>query len=194
MSISQRIRVAKLRAHLAPLYQERLKFLSSPTRAPEEPQDHLQMMLRYAQIKVPEEFNLDDITGRVAIANLGSYHQTSLSITNILFNLVASEAEYNTIAVLREEFAPILAANGGQWTKSCVAKMVRADSVCRETLRFQPFGGRALIRKITAKEGVVTPVRLKSNSLLVFGSFQSSVERSFIPVLASGLVALPKHF
>lgn len=166
MSITQRLRVSKMKALLKPIYEDRLKFLSSPAKTnPKEPQDHLQLMLRYAQANIPDELNLNDIIGRVAISNLGSYHQTTISVTNILFNLIASDAEYNTIAALREEFAPILKANGGKWTKACVAKMVKADSVCRETLRFQPFGGRALLRKIVAKEGVVTPVCLFALSI-----------------------------
>lgn len=120
------------------------------------------MMLRYAQTDRPNELNLDDMTLRLAMANFGSFHQTSVAVTNIIFNVLESDKEYNTIALLREEAAEILGASGGSWTKAIAAKMMRADSVCRETMRINAFGNRSMIRKVMVddlqtEDGILLP-------------------------------------
>lgn len=153
--IPMRFRLWKLQTFIKPLYKERFALLSS-SKSADEPRDHFQLMLRYAQSNRPEELNIEDMTSRVAMANLGSHHQTTLAVSNILFNIVASDMEYDTISELRKEMKPILEANGGVWTKAAVSQMIKADSICRETLRIQSFGGRSILRKIVADEGVVT--------------------------------------
>lgn len=137
-----------------------MQLLQSPKS--EDPQDHLQMMLRYAQTDRPNELNLDSMTLRLAMSNFGSVHQTSVAVTNIIFNVLESDKKYNTIAVLRKEAAEVLGGCGGSWTKATAAKMVRADSVCRETLRINAFGNRSLIRKVmvddlTTEDGILLP-------------------------------------
>jgi cytochrome P450 len=120
------------------------------------------MMLRFAQIDRPDELNLDDMTMRLSMANFGSYHQTSIMATNLIFNILESDKEYNTIALLREEAARCLAASGGVWTKAAAAQMVRADSVSRETMRINSFGNRSLLRKVMVdnlftEDGILLP-------------------------------------
>ena len=137
-----------------------MQSLSSPKS--EDPQDHLQMMLRFAETDRPQELNINDMTMRLAMANFGSFHQTSIMATNLIFNILESDKEYNTIALLREEAARCLGASGGVWTKSVAAQMVRADSVGRETMRINAFGNRSLIRKVmvddlTTEDGILLP-------------------------------------
>lgn len=156
-----RFRFWKLKNLIKPLYKERIELLSSPKSA-DEPQDHFQLILRYAQSNKPEELNIDDIVGRLAMANVGSHHQTTLAVSNILLNIIASDAEYDTLSQLRKDFEPILAANGGLWTKAAVSQMWKADSICKETLRIQSFGGRSVMRKIVAdrvvtEDGITLP-------------------------------------
>ncbi|KAL6416303.1 putative cytochrome P450 [Ilyonectria robusta] len=115
-------------------------------------------MVRFAEKHRPEEFNdLDSMTRRLIATNFGSMHQTSIQVTNLLLNIIGSAAEFNTIAILRDETRRFL-QNGSdtQWTKAKVAQMVKSDSVLRETLRLQSFGGRAVLRKVMV-EGYKTP-------------------------------------
>jgi len=152
--IPQHFRLQKLRGFIKPLYEERMKYLSKPKSA-DEPEDHFQLMLRYSREHEPEEFNLYHLSNRVAILALGAYHQTYMAASNIVLNIVASDAEYNTISELRSEIAKVLAKHDGKWTRVSAADMWKIDSICRETLRIQQFGGRALLRRVTGKGGVM---------------------------------------
>jgi cytochrome P450 len=150
----------KVRKHFEPTYRARLETLKYAKDDLNEPQDHLQMMLRYAQKERPHElYNLDIMSRRLTAANFGSMHQTSIQVTNMLLNILGSNAEYNTIAILRDEVASIMGADE-EWTKAKVSKMIKADSVARETLRCQSFGGRALFRKVLV-DGVETDTGIK---------------------------------
>jgi cytochrome P450 len=128
---------------------QRMKLMEHPpNEAVPEPVDHLQMMMRYAQKDRPEEFNHDGIAMRVAISNIGSIHQTSVAITNTIFNVLESDSKYNTIALIRSEFANFFTSDDSKWTKANIAKMYRLDSIIRETLRINSFGNRGVMRQV----------------------------------------------
>ncbi|KFY18173.1 hypothetical protein V492_00108 [Pseudogymnoascus sp. VKM F-4246] len=143
-----------IRNSLAPLYYARLPLLQTPP-GPDEPCDHLQMMLRYAATKCPSELNLINFTARLSVSNTGSFHQASMAITNTLFNILNSDAEHSTIDALRKEAAASLDDHNGIWTKATAAQMTKMDSVCRETLRLYAFGNRAVFKKVVA-DGITT--------------------------------------
>ncbi|KXH53657.1 cytochrome P450 [Colletotrichum simmondsii] len=153
-------KINRLKKMFEPLWKERLETLKYARDDPDhiEPQDHLQMMARYAKDHRQEEFNdLDMMTRRLIAANFGSMHQTSIQATNMLLNILGSDTEFNTITTLRDEVDRVLYADGdNNWTKAKVSKMVKADSVARETLRLNSFGGRAVFRKVLV-DGFKTP-------------------------------------
>ncbi len=165
-----------IKKHFEPLFRTRLALVQKYSKddpAHDEPQDHLQMMMRFAQKERPEELNLDKMTNRLMVANFGSMHQTSIQVTNMLLNILGSDGEYNTITVLRDEIKRVLDSDDGvgsaTWSKAKIAKMTRADSVSRETLRLGAFGGRAVFRKIMV-DGVTTDagVSLPKGSMISF--------------------------
>ncbi|KAL4810621.1 cytochrome P450 [Aspergillus unguis] len=169
--LKARLATKRVRQHFEPLYRERLETLKYAKDDPGhvEPQDHLQMMLRYAQKERPHElYDLDNITARLIGANFGSMHQTTMQVVNMLLDILGSDTEYNTIAILRDEVSRIL-GTGTEWTKAKVSKMTKADSVARETLRCHAFGSRAVLRKVMA-DGVTTDagVNLPKGSLVSF--------------------------
>ncbi|KAL4781964.1 cytochrome P450 [Aspergillus varians] len=171
VGLKARLANRKVRQHFEPIYRERLETLSFAKDDPNhpEPQDLMQMMLRFAQRQRPHElYDLKNIGTRLTAANFGSMHQTSIQVTNILLNILGSDAEYNTMAVLRDEVAQIL-GDDDRWTKAKVSKMVKTDSVARETLRCHSFGGRAVFRKVMV-DGVETDdgVKLPKGSLFSF--------------------------
>ncbi|KAL4758230.1 cytochrome P450 [Aspergillus foveolatus] len=157
VGLKARLANRRLRKHIEPLYHARMEALKLPIE--DQPQDHFQMMLRFAQRERQEElYSLDHIATRVMVANFGSMHQTSIQVTNMLLNILASDPEYNTIAVLRDEIDQVLGSDTA-WTKAKVSKMTKADSVARETLRCHSFGGRAVFRKVLV-DGVTTDAGL----------------------------------
>jgi cytochrome P450 len=161
----------KVRRHLEPTYRTRLEAFKNTQHDLHhvEPQDHLQLMLRYAQRERPEElYNLDVISRRLTAANFGSMHQTSIQVTNMLLNILGSDAEYNTIEVLRDEATRIMGKDK-EWTKAKICKMNKADSVARETMRCHSFGTRSILRKVMV-HGLVTDtgIELPKGSMISF--------------------------
>ncbi|TQN67157.1 Cytochrome P450 monooxygenase tenB [Colletotrichum shisoi] len=153
-------KVNRFKKMFQPIWEERVEILEHDRDDPDhvEPQDHLQMMARYAKEHRPEEFkDIDIITRRLITANFSSMHQTTIHVTNMLLNILGSDADFNTIATLRDEVDRVLPADGdGNWTKAKVSRMVKADSVARETLRLNSFSGRAVFRKVMV-DGIKTP-------------------------------------
>ena len=144
-----RIYQHKINEALMPLFTERMEYLKTPPKEnPDEAQDHFQMILRFAPNERPEELNIKNIGTRLVVANFGSFHQTAIAATNVLLNVLHSNKQYNTIAVLRNEITNVLAEFKGVWSRAAVAKMVRCDSVLRETLRINAFGARNMLRKV----------------------------------------------
>jgi cytochrome P450 len=160
-------RLNKMKRELKPIFQQRMELLKE-SQNEDEPRDLLQTMLRFAQAERPAELNLDDVAIRLNLMNLGTFHQTSIATTNILFNIVASDKEYNTISILRKEFTTVLAAHDNTWSKAAIAQMTKADSICRETLRINAFGHRSVFKKV-----MVDNLRTEDGILLPKGAFLS---------------------
>lgn len=158
----QRSSIQIIKKHFKPLFEARLQLCRDTEKdSPKEPQDHLQMMIRYGLSKKPlEVIDFANMTSRLALSNLGSFHQTSIAVTNVILNILDSDKEYNTIATLRQEISEVIGVKK-IWTKAAVAKLVKCDSVCRETLRLHSFGNRSMMRKVmvdvTTPDGITLP-------------------------------------
>ncbi|EXJ89682.1 hypothetical protein A1O3_02749 [Capronia epimyces CBS 606.96] len=190
--------VDRVKKHFEPLYRRRMQDLTmnnnNNNKRDEEgarqakgdpttkPPDLLQMMLQYGLKERPGEvYDVDSMARRLCFANFAAFHQTSILITNMLLNILSSDAEFNTISVLRDEVARIVTGVGSptgaaadddlhpQWTKYKVAQMVKADSVARETLRLNSYSNRGLFRKVMV-DGIVTEegIRLPKGAYLSF--------------------------
>ncbi|UKZ78724.1 hypothetical protein TrVFT333_006470 [Trichoderma virens FT-333] len=168
-SLKCRLAQQKIEKHFKPLYEARLNSLKYAKNEPQhvEPQDHLQLMMRFAQKERPKElYDFGIMSRRLTTVNFGSMHQTSIQVINMLLNILGSDAEYNTIAVLREEVNRNMDT---AWTKAKISNMWKADSVARETLRCQSFTGRAIFRKVMV-DGLETDteIKLPKGSLISF--------------------------
>ncbi|KAI5460220.1 cytochrome P450 [Mariannaea sp. PMI_226] len=153
LNVKTRRLLSKMKKWFDPLWTERLKLLQFDPDDPshQEPRDQLQLTMRYAQkLRQEELYDYDSILRRLAASNFGSMPQTQTQVTNLILNILGSDAEFNTINILRDEIDRILGQSdkGFLWTKAKISQMVRADSVARETLRLQSFGGRAIFRKV----------------------------------------------
>ncbi|KAI0409319.1 cytochrome P450 [Xylaria palmicola] len=151
--------IRNLEKYFEPVYRERIHILEEAATNPgmEMPEDHMHIMLRYGlKERSDEALSLHDMTRRLSLANFGSMHQTSIQVVNMLLNIIDSDAEFNTISVLRDEAARVVGdGKTVVWNKSNVAAMTRADSVARETLRLHAFASRSVSREIMG-DGLVT--------------------------------------
>jgi cytochrome P450 len=159
-----------------PVYKERLDILDTGKGTTEEdPRDHLQLMLRFAETDRPGEVrDLDIIAKRVLAVNFASINQTSMTVTNLLLNIIGSDAEFHTIGMLREEIKQVT-SDGTPWTKTKLSTMIRTDSVVRETMRINPFGNRTMMRKVI-KDGLVAPDGTKLPKGIMFSFFSEPVQ------------------
>jgi hypothetical protein len=72
------------------LFQKPLFVIQNP-KSEDDPPDMLQMMLRYEQTNCPDEANIDDVTGRLALLDVEIFHQANIGIANVVFDIVASD-------------------------------------------------------------------------------------------------------
>ncbi|KAN0083593.1 hypothetical protein V8E54_002681 [Elaphomyces granulatus] len=98
-------RLAKLEAKYDPIFKERIRIMQSEKPEASEPTDLLQKMMRYAQENRPDELETSQMTKRLLMANLGFIYQPNFAMSNMILNIVNSDAEYGTISTLREEAA-----------------------------------------------------------------------------------------
>ncbi|EDN08793.1 predicted protein [Histoplasma mississippiense (nom. inval.)] len=141
-----------------------------------EPEDLLQLMLRFAQSDRSKEdlHDIHSLAYRICINNLGSFHQTTATATNLIFNIIASDKEFSTIALLREEIESVLPREyytvpspttelaekeekTGGWSKASVAKLVLMDSVMRET-RAKLGSGEASTISVPLPKGAMVSI------------------------------------
>ncbi|KAK2042911.1 cytochrome P450 [Colletotrichum somersetense] len=164
----------KIKQHITPEYHTRLAALSKDPE--DQPQDQLQVMLRFAQKKRPQEVNdIGLMATRLAASNFVSMHQTAGTCVQMLLNIIDSDKEFGTMDKLRYEADQALVSGPGGWEKSKFLKMNGHDSVARESMRVTfPFGNRGLLRKVM-KDGVVTDggIPLKKGTIVAFLASQA---------------------
>ncbi|KAF7532112.1 hypothetical protein G7054_g8246 [Neopestalotiopsis clavispora] len=103
----------------------------------------------------PRMWNPRTLAGRVLLMNLVSIHTSSLTVTNLVLDLISSNVE--TLDEIRNEITSVLAETQGVWTKMAMYKMVKLDSAFRESARLNTLTAVALRRVVVAKEGLTTP-------------------------------------
>ncbi|KAI1608962.1 putative cytochrome P450 [Exophiala viscosa] len=123
-----------------------------------EPNDFMQWTIRRARESgIPVENDADIIAERILAVNFAAIHTSTFSVTNAVFDLLASDPSLRYVDQLRDEAASVLAQNGGSWTKQGVAKMIKIDSALRESSRIGSFLGLGLTRIVMGPTGVTAP-------------------------------------
>ncbi|KAJ9262865.1 hypothetical protein DTO021C3_2979 [Paecilomyces variotii] len=161
VTMNLRRNIEQVRNQVEPIYRQRVQALSQHNNSGKldgkESQDLFQKMLHYAQKERPDELHdLPSMSRRLCFANFAAVHQTTLLVTNMILNILASDSQYNTISVLRDEVTDIIGPDSNaKWTKYKVAQMIRSDSVARETMRLHSNTNRGVFRKVLT-EGIKT--------------------------------------
>ncbi|OAG39648.1 hypothetical protein AYO21_06116 [Fonsecaea monophora] len=123
-----------------------------------EPNDFLQWSIRRARESLhPGERDPDIIAERLLAVNFAAIHTTTFSITNAVFDLVASDPSKRYLEHIREEASSIIAADNGHWTKAGIAKMYKTDSALRESSRLGSFLGAGMMRQVVVPGGITAP-------------------------------------
>lgn len=104
------------------------------------------------------------ISQRIMPLNFAANHTTSITAYDTLTNIL--HADPDVLRSLRSEAYEVMKEGG--FTKQNLGRMHRMDSVIRESQRFAPLSLTFSMRKVVAKEGVVTPegVHVKQGTVL----------------------------
>ena len=155
ITLPNRYHTHKIRTILRPEIQRRLQYSTDDEDAPN---DFLQWFINYAREKLEaEESTPPFISDRIGTINFAAIHTTTFSAVNTLYDILSSPDKDMMLSMVQDEAEEVLAAGGGQWTKTSVQSMVKTDSIIRESMRYSTFMTGFIQRTVVAKEGVTTP-------------------------------------
>lgn len=124
----------------------------------EAPNDFMQWFINFARDNLEaEESSPRFVADRMATVNFAAIHTSTFSIVNALADIVSLPDPKSLLETIKDEMEDILKADGGEWTKTSVQRMVKADSTLRESMRYSSFMTVAIQRKVIAKGGITTP-------------------------------------
>jgi cytochrome P450 len=110
---------------------------------------------RGAASGIPTESDPKTIAARLLVINFAAIHTSTFSITQTIFDLVASSPE--VVEALREESTAALVATDNQWSKATLQLLFRHDSCLRESTRLGSFLGVGMVRRVSEPQGLTTP-------------------------------------
>lgn len=145
--------LAVCRRICVPVIEDRLRNMLDPELAKsfKAPNDALQWMLddivQRARVD-PKELDMDMNVRRLMVLNMVAIHTTSIVTTNTLLDLYSHPDSEMYVDGLREECERVLAEHDGKWSKDAVNKLIRVDSVLRETMRITTLADYGLKRKV----------------------------------------------
>ncbi|EAU87935.2 cytochrome P450 [Coprinopsis cinerea okayama7 len=145
----------KVERYIAPLVQDRVEMdeKHGTNKWEGRPNDLISWLLDTA----PEGYKtLDEFASRVISINIAAIHTTSITLSNILFELAARQEYFEP---LREEIETTIEEFG--WTKESMGKMRRLDSFMKETSRVTGLSAISMSRKTRTEyklsDGTVLP-------------------------------------
>ena len=142
-----------------PIIKERLACFKRKQEDPsfhwDEPNDYISWHIKLAMAEGRhDELTPDMISRRLMPVNFAAIHTTALSITSTIFDLVSSPYSPGWLKGIQEEAERVLAEEGGQWTKSSLARCHRSDSAIRESMRVSNFLAVNVVRKVMPAKGI----------------------------------------
>ncbi|OMP87111.1 Ent-kaurene oxidase [Diplodia seriata] len=147
--------------HTLPLVRRRLADMAAKDAgAPgyedwKEPNDYLSWHIRLARREGrADELDPTRVTQRVLPLNFASIHTTVMTAHAVLLDLLAADPAAGFVDGIRDEAARVYAEEGGAWTKDGLARLLRADSAIRESMRVSAFAQTLVGRKVVAPGGL----------------------------------------
>ncbi|GAB7355372.1 hypothetical protein MBLNU459_g5896t1 [Dothideomycetes sp. NU459] len=145
-----------------PLIDQRKADMDRAARDPdfewEEPNDYISWHLRLAQAENKTiEQDTDMVSRFLMPINFAAIHTTVFTITNTLFDLLSSDPALGYFDGIRDEVERVYAEEKGVWSKASLARLHRADSAIRESMRVSNFMTRGVLRMVVTPHGIVNP-------------------------------------
>lgn len=159
VTIPNRRRWRNTTKYTLPIINERLAKFKRKQEDPsfkwDEPNDYLSWHINLATAEGRhDELTPDRISRRLMPLNFAAIHTTSVTLTNIMFDLLSSPSSPEWLKGIREEAEKVLSEEGGRWTKDGLARCHRSDSAIRESMRVSNFMTTNVMRKVMPKDGV----------------------------------------
>ncbi|OQO12016.1 hypothetical protein B0A48_02655 [Cryoendolithus antarcticus] len=104
-----------------------------------------------------DETMADALAGQLASAEFAPLHTSTFAITNTLLDILSSPQHGGILAALRNEAEAALQGAPDTWTRADILRLELADSVIRESQRLNRTTGKAMLRRVVAKEGLALP-------------------------------------
>ncbi|KAB2576822.1 putative cytochrome p450 protein [Lasiodiplodia theobromae] len=125
----------------------------------EEPNDYLSWHIRLARRENrQDELDPVRVTQRITPLNFASIHTTVMTAHATILDLLASDPADGFLDGLREEAARVWKEEDcdttGTWNKNGLARLLRADSAIRESMRVSAFAQTLVGRKVVAPAGI----------------------------------------
>lgn len=163
VTIPNRRRWRNTTKYTLPIINERLANFKRKQEDPsfkwDEPNDYISWHINLAMAEGRhDELTPDMISRRLMPLNFAAIHTTSVTLTNIIFDLLSSPSSSEWLEGIREEAERVLSEEGGRFTKDGLARCHRSDSAIRESMRVSNFMTRNVMRKVMPKEGVENKV------------------------------------
>ncbi|KAK1142055.1 hypothetical protein N8T08_008261 [Aspergillus melleus] len=149
----------KLKNLLRPTYEERLRGLRNGDRSEGEPQDFLQKIMRHLYESNSPDLNLHFVTIHIMIFMLAAAVQPYMLTPHVIFDMLDSDAEFGTISQIQEELNDVYGEarkEEPRWTRNDASRLIKLDSVLRESLRINTLVSHSMPRKVMV-DGLKTP-------------------------------------
>lgn len=159
LSIPRIFVIHKLKVLLQPTYDDRLKRLQSGEGPENEPQDFLQKIMRHLYETNSPDLNVHFVATHIMIFMLAASVQPYMLTPHVIFDMLESDREYGTIAQVQEELNEVFGEarpNEPRWTRNDASKLIKLDSVLRESLRINTLVSHSMPRKVMV-DGLQTP-------------------------------------
>nr|OQO23591.1 hypothetical protein B0A51_08093 [Rachicladosporium sp. CCFEE 5018] len=104
-----------------------------------------------------DEIMADALAGQLASAEFAPLHTSTFAITNTLLDILSSPNHAEILAALRNEAEQALHGPPEIWTRANILCLELADSAIRESQRLNRTTGKAMLRRVVAKEGLSLP-------------------------------------
>jgi len=142
-----------------PLIEQRKVDMERAARDPtfewEEPNDYISWHLRLAQAENRTVEQDPDMISRFLMPiNFAAIHTTVFTVTMTLFDLMSSDPGLGFFEGIKEEAERVFAEENGVWSKASLARLHRADSAIRESMRVSTFITRGVLRKVLSPHGI----------------------------------------
>lgn len=106
----------------------------------------------------PIERTPEMITKRLVVLTFGTIQSSVITITNALVDIASSPSSVEIQEALREEAeGATTPLHSESWKTSNLVKMVRIDSVLRESMRLWGFISRGVMKMVMVRDGIKIP-------------------------------------